>query len=408
MDIKKSVKNAQKLLGIAKLRKPQVKPINRILEGGDTMVIAPVAAGKSAIYQIPALIFEGMTLVIEPTLSLIYDQVQRLRRLGIKAAYLDSSMPKHERERVLDQIRRQKIKLLLITPERLQNQSFQRAIAATKIDQMVVDECHCVTAWGHSFREDYLKIGKFVDGLAERPVITALTATAAPRERKEIGALLSMKNPECFVNSLYRPNLHYLKQVHVSDEVKLKALKKLLRKRAEGSCIIYCNTKKMTDAVYEQVSAWYPNQTAKCHSNLYGMTRKANETAFLNGEKTIMVAISAFGMGIDQSKVNLVIHFNMPLSLADYYQQSGRAGREGQKSKCVLLYCENDYYVNRVLLADIANAKARKGALQALDRMKEYAESTGCLTQQLLNELGEQMDKPCGSCTNCQRRRKKK
>jgi len=216
-----------------------------------------------------------------------------------------------------------------------------------------------------------------------------------------------MDKPDVFVNSLQRNNLHFIKRTFVSDEAKLKELKRLLKKHKAGSCIVYCNTKKKTDAVYDVVHDWYPDDVVKCHSNLSGQARKANEQLFLMGKKRIMIATSAFGLGVDQSSVDLVIHFNLPLSLVDYYQQAGRAGRNGQKSKCILLYCENDYHVNRAILKEIEDKPYRKEAFGALDQMKEYAESDSCMTSQILSALGEKMDKPCGSCTNCQKARKK-
>lgn len=270
-----------------------------------------------------------------------------------------------------------------------------------------VDECHCVTSWGHGFRPDYLEIGTFIDSLPHKPVVAALTTTAAPDMRLQICELLSMDQPKIFANSLHRPNLHYMKRSFVSDAAKLKELKHLLKKRKSGSCIIFCNTKGMTDDLYDEVKKWYPGNVVKCHSNLAGQVRKGNEMSFLSGECRIMIATSAFGLGVDQSNVDLVIHFNLPLSLIDYYQQAGRAGRAGQKAKCVLLYCEDDYRVNRTLLKSIENKNARKAALRALDKMKEYAESSECLTRQILSALGEEMKKPCGSCTNCQKARKK-
>lgn len=407
MDIKRDIKSAQKQLGIEKLRKHQVKPINSILDHRDTMVIAPTSSGKSAIYQVPALIFSGMTLVIEPTLSLMYDQVDKLTSHGISAAYIDSTMSTNDYSHILKRIAKSKVKILFVTPERLQNRKFLKAIKAVEISMVVVDECHCVTSWGYGFRPDYLLIGEFIDTLPHRPVVAALTATATSDMRKEICDLLSMDQPEVFINSLHRPNLHFIKRSFVSDEAKLKELKRLLKKHKNGSCIVYCNTKKMTDAVYDKVCEWYPDDVVKCHSNLAGQGRKRNELLFLDGKRHIMIATSAFGLGIDQSNVDLVIHFNLPLSLLDYYQQAGRAGRAGQNAKCILLYCENDYPVNRTILKETDDKSARKDALRALDRMKEYAESTGCLTSQILSALGEKLDKPCGSCTNCQKRRKK-
>lgn len=408
MDIKQNIKSAQKQLGIKKLRNHQVKPINSILAGNDTMVIAPTSAGKSAIYQVPALIFQGLTLVIEPTLSLMYDQANKLKSHEIDANYIDSTLSAYDRNRILKRVAKGKVKILFVTPERLQNRKFLKAIEDIEISMLVVDECHCVTSWGYGFRFDYLKIGEFIDSLHRRPIVAALTATATSDMRKEIGNLLSMNRPKVFINSLYRPNLHFMKRSFESNKAKLKELKRLLKKHKSGSCIVYCNTKKMTDAVYDEVKQWYPNDVVKCLSDLKGSVRKKNEMLFLNGKQHIMIATSAFGLGVDQSNVDLVIHFNLPLSLIDYYQQAGRAGRAGQKAKCILLYCENDYRVNQTILKEIDNKTVRKDALQALDEMKEYAESSECLTDQILSALGETLDKPCGSCTNCQKARKKK
>ena len=408
MDIKRDIKSAQKQLSIEKLRKHQIRPINSILEGNDTMVIAPTSAGKSAIYQIPALLFPEMTLVIEPTLSLMYDQVSKLKTHGINVAHIDSSIPAYERSRILKKIKKGKIKILFVTPERLQNQNFIEAIKDTKISTIVIDECHCVTSWGYGFRHDYLKIGEFIATFERKPIVVALTATATPDMWSRICELLSMVQPKVFENSLYRPNLHFMKCLFVSDEAKLKELKHLLKKHRDSSCIVYCNTRKMTDAVYDEVKKWYPDDVVKCHSNLNGKVRKGNELHFLNGEKHIMIATSAFGLGVDQSDVDLIIHFNLPLSLIDYYQQAGRAGRAGQKSKCILLYCENDYFVNRTILKEIDNKSAQKDALRALDEMKEYAESSRCMTRQILSVLGEDLDRTCGSCTNCQKVKKTK
>lgn len=336
MDIKRSIKNAQTRLDIAKLRKHQTEPINSILDYRDTIVIAPTSAGKSAIYQIPALIFPGMTLVIEPTLSLMYDQVNKLQSAGIKASSIDSSLSTKEQRHMLKQVAKGRVKILFVTPERLQNEKFLDAIRDAEISMVAVDECHCITSWGHGFRPDYLEIGSFIEKLQHRPVIAALTATAPPEMRTEIHESLSMIAPNVFVNSLYRPNLHFMKRSFVSDEAKLKELKRLLKNHQDGSCIIYCNTKKMTNAVYDEVKKWYPDDVVKCHSNLSSQVRKGNELLFLNGEKHIMVATSAFGLGVDQSGVNLVVHFSLPLSPIDYYQSAGRdaPGRQQNVYSC--------------------------------------------------------------------------
>lgn len=399
------LKSAIETLNIEKLRKHQIKPINRIIDNKDTMVIAPTSAGKSAIFQVPALLFEGLTLVIEPTLSLMYDQVAKLKSLGIAAEYLDSKLSKKERHHILQELRNGKLKLLYVTPERLLSDAFQDAISCTKVSMLVVDECHCVTAWGNTFRDAYLEIGRFINSLPSRPIIVALTATANEAEREEIAEQLTMNDHEVFVSSLNRKSLTFLNRCFTSDQQKLKELKRLLKKRDYRSCIIYCNKRSMTDAVYDEVKQWYPGQVAKCHSNLSGQDRKSNETAFLNGERNIMVATSAFGMGVDKDDVDLVIHFNLPLSLADYYQQAGRAGRSGQAAHCILFYCEDDYFVDKYLLSGIEDTKAKKAAMKALDKMKEYANSQDCLYEQLLAALGEIKEKTCRKCSNCQRKK---
>lgn len=280
MDLKRSIKDAQNQLGIERLRKHQVKPITSILDGQDTMVIAPTSAGKSAIYQVPALILPGMTLVIEPTLSLMHDQIMKLQSHGIRANQIDSATPAYRRSRILERVAKGKVKVLFVTPERLQNRKFQEAIQDIEISMIVVDECHCVTSWGHGFRPDYLKIGEFIDSLPIKPVIAALTATASLDMRLQICDVLSMDQPEVLVNSLHRPNLHFMKRSFVSDEAKLKELKRLLKKHKDGSCLIYCNRKSMTDAVYDEVKMWYPDDVTKCHSNLSGKSGKEMRCSF--------------------------------------------------------------------------------------------------------------------------------
>lgn len=407
MDIKRGIKKAQSQLGIEELRKCQVAPINSILNQNDAFIVAPTSAGKSAIYQIPALIFPGVTLVIEPTLSLMYDQVIKLKLHGIKANYIDSSMTISEISFVLKEAQKGNIKFLFVTPERLRNLLFRKEISSVSISLVVVDEAHCVTSWGYGFRSAYLQIGEFIDMLPDSPITVALTATATPQMREEICELLSMDQPDMFINSLYRPNLHFIKRTYVSDEAKLRKLHRMLKRGNYQSCVVYCNTVKMTEAVYKKINEWFPEMAVKCHSNLNNQVRKTNDLMFLSGNRRVIVATSAFGMGVDQSDVDLVMHFNLPLSPVDYYQQAGRAGRTGQKAKCVLLYCENDYHVNRLIINQTSNEAARGTMLAALDQMKEYADSSECLAQQLLSALGEVRDIPCGSCTNCQKRRKR-
>lgn len=407
MDMKKEIEKAQTKLGIEQLKRYQVNPIISILDQGDTFVVVPPSEGKSAIYQVPALIFPGVTLVIEPTLLLIYDQVSNLQLHGISTAYIDYSMTFHETLSVLKKAQNEKIKFLFVTPERLQNQMFRKEISSVPVSLVVVDEAHCVTTWGNGFRPAYLRIGEFIDMLPDSPITVALTSLATPQMCDEICERLSMKQPDIFINSRYRPNLYFTKRTFGSDEDKLRRLKRMLRRRKYQYCVIYCNTVKMADDVYEKVNEWFPGKATKCHSNLDDQERKENALLFFNGEKRIMVATSAFQVAVDHLDINLVIHYNLPLSLIEYYQQVGRAGRTGFNAKCVLLHSKADYNVNLGIINSTNNEMEKERMLAELEQMKEYANGSGCLHQQILFALGEVRDKPCGQCTNCQKKKKR-
>ena len=347
MDMRREIKQAANITGIDKLRKSQVKPINDILEGRDTMVVARPSAGKSAIYQIPALVHgEERTIVIEPLLSLMHDQVRKLREHGVGAARLDSTMKKSEQRKCLQKFISGEVQMLFVTPEQFGKEEFLCMMKAVAVYMVVVDECHAVLDWGYSFRDAYLNIGQVIDELEARPIITALTATATENDMAEIAQCLHMQNPALYRNDLYNPKLVYIKHHAVNREEKRKLLCKYLSKYHANSSIVYGNTRKAVEAVYKLLDKKYSGQVTMSHAGIKSITRTANESEFLSGKKTIMVATTAFGMGIDLDSVDLVIHFNMPLSLTDYMQQSGRAGRNGQKAHAVLLYSDEDYYTN--------------------------------------------------------------
>ena len=407
MDIKRKIKKAQAELGIEQLKKYQIDPINSILDQEDTFVVVPPSEEKSAIYQVPALIFPGVTLVIEPTLLLIYDQVSNLQLYGNSTGYIDYSMTFHEVLNVLKKAQNGKIKFLFVTPERLQNQMFRKKISSVPISLVVVDEAHCVTSWGNGFRSAYLHIGEFIDMLPDSPITVALTSLATPQMCDEICERLSMKQPDIFISSRYRPNLYFTKRTFGSDEAKFKRLERMLRRRKYQYCVIYCNTVKMADTVYEKVNEWFPGKATKCHSNLDSQERRENALLFFNGEKRIMVATSAFQVAVDHFDIDLVIHFNLPLSLMEYYQQVGRAGWTGFNAKCVLLHSKADYNVNLGIINSTNNEMEKERMLAELEQMKEYANGSGCLHQQILFALGEVRDKPCGQCTNCQKKKKR-
>lgn len=405
MKISTDLKGAMVQLGIAKLRDHQIKPLNHILRHRDTMVIAPTSAGKSLLYQLPALIWsDTLTLVIEPTLALMHDQVQKLQKLDIPAAYLDSMMSESDKKRVLHNLATQKIHILYVTPERLQTKKFQEAIAHYPVGLIAVDECHCVLDWGYSFRSAYLQIGDYIDSLPNRPTIVALTATADEASRNEIAKRLSMKKFKCYVLSLERKNLIFMKKGFSSQAEKQSPLFRCLKKYKPRSAIVYCNTQKAVEAVAKLLKEQYSHEVAMTHAGMGSAKRYEQEKKFLTGKRWIMVATSAYGMGVDLSTVDLMIHFNMPLSLVDYYQQAGRAGRNGSRAHCMLFYCQQDYKNNWGILK---NSEAPDLFYQRLDQMWEFCqEQHHCLVCGMLEALGEYKAKRCNHCTACQKERR--
>ena len=402
MKLRKSVKKAMEILHIDKLRRNQLKPINAILDEKDTMVIAPTSFGKSIIYLLPALAQEdGITVVIEPLIALMHNQVQKLNKLNIPAAYLDSTQSKSERKAVVNDLNNKRLKILYLAPERLESDILSLIEENNQIRIIVVDECHCVTTWGSTFRDSYLSIGKYIDSLKYRPVIVALSATAIPEDRPRIMELLSMRNVKVCEMSLYRSNLCFMKKDISGAANRWKTLHKVMKKYHRNTTIIFCNTIETTTRVADYLKERYPHEVAVYHSRAKGQERD-----MLTGKKHIIVATSALSMGVDVPDVDLVIHFNMPLSVADYYQMAGRAGREGQHARSILFYSQSDYKRNHELLKDIENKATRKRALKQLDLMKEFCEDDEhCMVNALLNALGDPYENNCRYCTNCQKGR---
>lgn len=412
MKVKKSVQAAAERLGLTTLREFQLEPINSILAHQDTFVIAPTSAGKSAIYQIPAVINseEGKwTLVIEPTLALIADQVNKLQNLGI-AAEMMTSHNYHKHNDILNKLRRGILSILYVTPEGLQSYEFQSTVKYMAPWLLVVDEAHCVQDWGFTFRYAYLKIRRFIKDLNRRPVITAFTATAPPMYQTTIHILLGMKDVNTYTLSLARDNIILLKE-DVSDLGIKKRLSRVnynIKKYGKGGrIIVYCASRKNVDVVYNYLSNRFPKEVVKCHAYMDSDKREKHELQFIDGSKRIMVGTTAFGMGIDVPDIRLVIHFNLPLSTIDYYQQIGRAGRDGEKFHALLLYHPEDIVLNRhIIKKENLSEDVHTWLSNRLNEMVSIAESDRCLMQQLLESLGEGHPTTCRHCTNCQKARR--
>ena len=409
MSIKKTIRQVADTIGIkGELKKEQVNAIKDGLDGQDLFMIAPTSFGKSAIFQILAIMESGLTIVIVPTLSLLHDQVDQLQQRQLSVGALASDCMSYDEFGIQRALKQYGYLILYTTPESL----WKLDLSDIPVSLLVVDECHCVTSWGYGFRAAYLEIGDFLKQLPRRPQVVALTATAPVSDREKIKELLHMKHIKEYEISLYRTKLTFSVYSFVSEEKRQKELKRLLKqysKSGDGSCIIYCNTRAQTKEIYDLVKKWYPKQVSICHSNLSNGERKRNEQAFMSGERRIMVATSAFGMGVNKSDVRLIIHYNLPLSIIDYYQQAGRAGRDGGKARCILLYRKSDYDLNRWVIEQSQDPAALEHSLRALDEMKEYADDEkGCMVQRMLLALGEKLDKPCGRCTYCQKARRHK
>lgn len=416
------LKPGMELLGIEKLRIHQVKPIQSLLKGNDTVVIAGTASGKGLIFKLPALVHsDKLTLVIEPTLSLIYNQVQTLQEHGIEADYIDHFRKQKEVDVVLRKVKEGQLTFLYVTPERLQSRSFQIFMRNVCINLIVVDECHCVTEWGTTFRDAYLKIGSFIDMIPDRPTVCACSATLPDDQLSEIITLLHLREPNIYRSDLSRKNLILLKKDVTSKDKRLedrlekrfKAMEKCIRKyHSDGSVIIYALTTGYVDAIYNYLNEKYPGQVACYHAQMKPESRRHKmEMDFLQGKRRIMVATSAFSMGIDVPDIELCIHFNTPISMMDYIQQIGRGGRDGQiRTYCVLFYDRNgdDKRIARSFIK-----KAAKQSGQAAEFMEQnysdieaFINSDNCMVQDVLAYQGQVEEKTCKCCTNCAKNRR--
>jgi len=324
----------RRIFGYSEFRPGQEQLIDGILQGRDVFGIMPTGGGKSMCYQIPAMMLPGITFVVSPLISLMRDQVMALKAVGIAAAYINSTLNPNQIQAVYRNLLAGKYKIVYIAPERLDYPGFYSIASRLPISFVAVDEAHCISQWGQDFRPSYLRITNFIESLSKRPTLGAFTATATKQVKEDIESILKLRTPIRMVTGFDRPNL-YFEVIH--PELKDKELKRILAKKAKKSGIIYCATRKKVESVCENLIDWGYAAT-RYHAGLEENERQKNQEDFLYDRKSIMVATNAFGMGIDKSNVSFVIHYNMPKSIEAYYQEAGRAGRDGSEAECILLY----------------------------------------------------------------------
>ena len=387
-------------------RDGQEQIVDALLDGRDALCIMPTGAGKSMCYQIPALLFDGVTIVVSPLISLMKDQVGSLVQSGVPAAYINSSLSYPQFLRVLSNVEHGKYKIIYVAPERLLTDGFLDTCKKIKISMVAVDEAHCVSQWGQDFRPSYLKIVSFIKSLENRPIVGAFTATATNDVKEDIKKILRLENPFEITTGFDRPNLFF---GVIKSSSKDEKLIDLIRERGDRSGIVYCATRKNVESVCELLCD-NGFSAARYHAGLDEYERRKNQEDFVFDRKNIMVATNAFGMGIDKSNVTYVIHYNMPKNIESYYQEAGRAGRDGGEADCILLYSPKDVRLNRFMIENSEgndeltieeNEQIRERDFERLKYMTFYSTTNDCLRGFILRYFGGNKKAYCGKCSNC-------
>jgi len=393
--------------GYDSLRTGQEELINGILAGHDVLGIMPTGAGKSLCYQLPALMLKGITLVISPLISLMSDQVKALNQAGVHAAYINSSLTENQVRMALSYASQGRYKIIYVAPERLNTPRFLDFACNADISMLTVDEAHCISQWGQDFRPSYLEIAGFLTRLPRRPIVSAFTATATERVKNDIVASLGLNNPVTMVTGFDRPNLFFRVVTRRGGSQKDNSIINYVKKHEDESGIIYCATKKNVDKLYTLLNE-QGISAGRYHAGLSNDERKQNQEDFTYDRIRVMVATNAFGMGIDKSNVRYVLHYNMPQSLEYYYQEAGRAGRDGEEAECVLFFSKQDIMINKFLLQNKASAGDVASDMQKtandqrkLQQMINYCETDKCLREFILSYFGDTTPCICNKCSNC-------
>ena len=388
----------QKYYGYTSFRKGQENIIKSIINKEDVLAIMPTGGGKSICYQVPALCLDGMTIVISPLISLMKDQVDALKTMGVKALLINSSLSNSEYSKVLEDIENDECKIIYIAPERLDSMEFVNIIIGKNISQVAIDEAHCVSQWGHDFRVSYKKIPHFINRLEKRPIVTAFTATASNEVREDIIRILNLHSPAVYITGFDRENLSIN---IVKSSSKNKYILDYIENHKNESGIIYASTRKEVENIYEGLLK-RNYSVAKYHAGLSNDARHEYQEKFINDDIKIMVATNAFGMGIDKPNIRWVLHYNMPQSIENYYQEIGRAGRDGEDSECVLLFSPGDIHTQKYLVeVGIENPERKRVQYKKLQQMVDLVYSNTCYRKSILNYFGEHFLEECNNCSNC-------
>ena len=387
-----------KYYGYTSFRKGQENIITSIINKEDVLAIMPTGGGKSICYQVPALCLDGITIVISPLISLMKDQVDALKTMGVKARLINSSLSNSEYNEALEEIENDECKIIYIAPERLDSMEFVNIIRGKNISQVAIDEAHCVSQWGHDFRVSYKKIPYFINRLDKRPIVTAFTATASNEVREDIINILNLHNPAVYITGFDRENLSIN---IVKSSSKNKYTLDYVENHKNESGIIYASTRKEVETIYEGLLK-RNYSVAKYHAGLSNEARKEYQENFINDDIKIMVATNAFGMGIDKPNIRWVLHYNMPQSIENYYQEIGRAGRDGEDSECVLLFSPGDVHTQKYLVeVGIENPDRKRVQYKKLQQMVDLVYSNTCYRKNILNYFGEIFLEDCNNCSNC-------